>query len=65
MAGNKKMGEGTGTLATGSVESGLPAGAEQSQRAGALKKQLADKVRAEPAVAGRLVQAWIREAEKS
>jgi flagellar M-ring protein FliF len=65
IAGNKKMGEGTGTLATGSVEIGLPAGAEQSQRAGALKKQLADKVRAEPAVAGRLVQAWIREAEKS
>jgi flagellar M-ring protein FliF len=66
VAGNKKSNEpGAVPLAAGSIEIELPAGAEQAQRAGVLKKQLADKVKAQPATAGRLVQAWIREAEKS
>jgi flagellar M-ring protein FliF len=65
-AGHKKSNEaGAATLVAGGVEIELPAGAEQAQRAGVLKKQLADKVKAQPATAGRLVQAWIRETEKS
>ena len=38
----------------------LPAGAEQAKRASALKHQLSEKVKAEPAAASRLVQNWIR-----
>jgi flagellar M-ring protein FliF len=65
-SGNKKSNEaGAVPLATGSVEIELPAGTEQAQRAGALKRQLAAKVKAEPAAAGRLVQTWLRETEKS
>ena len=40
----------------------LPQVSEQSQMATALKKQLTDKVKSEPAAASRLVQSWIREA---
>jgi flagellar M-ring protein FliF len=66
MAQRKETGDpGAVTLAGGGVEIELPAGTEQARRAGTLKKQLADKVKAEPAAAGRLVQSWIREAEKS
>jgi flagellar M-ring protein FliF len=66
VAGNKKSNEAAAaTLATGNIEIELPAGAEQAQRAGALKRQLAEKVKAEPAAAGRLVQSWIRETGKS
>jgi flagellar M-ring protein FliF len=65
-AGHKKSNEaGAATLVAGGVEIELPAGTDQAQRAGILKKQLADKVKAQPATAGRLVQAWIRETEKS
>ncbi len=39
----------------------LPQGSEESRRAGALKKELADKIKAEPAAASRLVQTWIRD----
>lgn len=39
----------------------LPKGGEEAKRAAALKKELAEKVKAEPAVASRLVQNWIRE----
>lgn len=53
------------TSATAGVEIELPPGTEQARRATALKKQLADKVRTEPAAASRLVQSWIREDEKS
>jgi flagellar M-ring protein FliF len=66
IAQRKETGDpGAVTLAGGGVEIELPAGTEQARRAGTLKKQLADKVKAEPAAAGRLVQSWIREAEKS
>jgi flagellar M-ring protein FliF len=63
---NKKAHEpGTASLAPGGIEIELPTGSEQGQRAGILKKQLADTVKAEPAAAGRLVQTWIRETGKS
>jgi flagellar M-ring protein FliF len=65
-AGNKQSHEtGAATLAAGNIAIEPPAGAEQAQRAGVLKRQLADKVKAEPATAGRLVQSWIRETEPS
>ena len=38
-----------------------PQGSEEAKRAGALKKEIADKIKAEPAAAGRLVQTWIRD----
>ena len=43
------------------IEIEVPSGSEQSQRATALKKQLVERVKAEPAAASRLVQSWIRE----
>ena len=49
------------------AEAAMPAieiettGSEQARRAAALKKQLTEKVKAEPAAASRLVQTWIRE----
>ena len=51
----------------GSVLSGidLPAGGEEAKRAGVLKKELSDKIKAEPAAASRLVQTWIREQPKT
>ena len=36
---------------------------EEAKRAGALKKELADKIKAEPAGASRLVQGWMRESK--
>jgi flagellar M-ring protein FliF len=53
------------TMAAGNVEIELPPGTEQARRAAALKRQLTDKVKAEPAAASRLVQSWIREDAKS
>jgi flagellar M-ring protein FliF len=49
--------------AEGKIGSGtaLPSDTEDSRRAKQLKQQLTDKVKAEPAAAGRLVQAWMRE----
>jgi flagellar M-ring protein FliF len=41
----------------------LPQGSEEAKRAGALKKELADKIKAEPAGASRLVQGWMRESK--
>ena len=41
----------------------LPTGVKEAKRAAALKQQLVEKVRSEPAVASRLVQGWIREGE--
>ena len=49
--------------ASGAAEIELPAGAEGARRAAALKRQLTEKVKAEPATASRLVQTWIREEE--
>ena len=48
-------------VGAGSVQIELPPGTEEGQRAKALKKQLVDKVKAEPAAASRLVQSWLRE----
>jgi len=42
----------------------LPAGSEAAKRAGLMKKELADKIKAEPAAASRLVQTWMREKPK-
>jgi hypothetical protein len=39
----------------------LPPASEEARRAGALKKELGDKIKAEPAAASRLVQTWIRD----
>ncbi len=50
--------------ATQAVEIELPGASDQARRASALKKQLADKVRHEPAAASRLVQTWIRDTGK-
>jgi len=49
--------------AAGSAESGLelPEGSPEAKRAVLLKKQVADKIKAEPAAATRLVQSWIRD----
>ena len=42
----------------------LGTGTEDSRRAAELRKQLTEKVRAEPAVATRLVQSWMKDGEK-
>jgi flagellar M-ring protein FliF len=39
----------------------LPSASEEAKRAGALKKELGDKIKAEPAAASRLVQSWLHE----
>jgi flagellar M-ring protein FliF len=39
----------------------LPQGSEEAKRAGALKKEIGEKIKAEPAAASRLVQTWIRD----
>ncbi|MGA7560248.1 MAG: flagellar basal-body MS-ring/collar protein FliF [Terriglobales bacterium] len=43
----------------------LPRGSEEAKRAGTMKKELADKIKAEPAAASRLVQTWIRDPKGS
>jgi len=47
--------------AAAAVEIELPEGSEQDRRAATLKKQLTEKIKSEPAAAGRLVQSWIKE----
>lgn len=39
----------------------LPQGSEEAKRAVALKKEIGEKIKAEPAAASRLVQTWIRD----
>ncbi|HVO79390.1 MAG TPA: flagellar basal-body MS-ring/collar protein FliF [Terriglobales bacterium] len=56
----KELAEGAVAAASG-VEIELPAGNAGAKRASTLKKQLAEKVKTEPAAASRLVQSWIRE----
>ena len=46
---------------TEAVQIESPSGADDGRRAGALKRQLSEKVKSEPAAASRLVQSWIRE----
>ena len=43
----------------------LPAGSDEAKRAIALKRELGEKVKSEPAAASRLVQSWIREQPKA
>jgi flagellar M-ring protein FliF len=54
------------TTVSGSMASiELPPGSEEAKRALALKKELTDKIKSEPATASRLVQTWIREQPSS
>jgi len=55
-------GAGAGGIDLPGIE--LPAGSEEARRAGLLKRQLADKIKGEPANASRLVSTWIREKKK-
>jgi hypothetical protein len=41
----------------------LPAGSDEAKRAGAMRKELGEKIKAEPAAASRLVQTWIRDSK--
>lgn len=43
----------------------LPPGSEEARRATAIKKELSDKINAEPATASRLLQTWIRDQPKA
>ena len=43
----------------------LPQGSEEARRALAIKKELTDKIKSEPATASRLVQTWMREPAKN
>ena len=43
----------------------LPRGSEEAQRAGVLKKELTEKIKAEPAAASRLVQTWMHDQKPS
>ncbi|HVZ60967.1 MAG TPA: flagellar basal-body MS-ring/collar protein FliF [Terriglobales bacterium] len=52
---------GTGAQASLTAGSDMAALAAEHQRASALRKQFVEKIRAEPAVTGRLIQAWIQE----
>ncbi len=62
-AGKELVGDAIGTpgSATTLEAGGLPQSPEGAKRAAQLKHQLAEKIKAEPAVASRLVQSWIRE----
>ncbi len=51
----------TGASAAGNVLADLPQASDEAKRAGVLKKELGDKIKAEPAAAGRLVQSWIHD----
>ncbi len=51
------------SAAPASIE--LPAGSEEDRRATALKKELTDRIKSEPATASRLLQTWIRESHKA
>lgn len=57
----KGMGSGAGG---GEENLDLPAGSEEAKRAAQLKKQLTEKIKAEPIEASRLVQGWVREQGK-
>ena len=63
MARSSKELGGAATAAAVAVEI-EPPGAEQARRATALKRQLSEKVKTEPAVASRLVQSWMRDGGK-
>jgi flagellar M-ring protein FliF len=46
---------------SGNTLADLPQASDEAKRAGMLKKELGDKIKAEPAAAGRLVQNWIHD----
>jgi flagellar M-ring protein FliF len=57
---------GGASAADNSLESiDMPRGSDDAKRAGALKKELAEKIKAEPAAASRLIQTWIRDPKPS
>jgi flagellar M-ring protein FliF len=56
----KPLAAGAGS-GSGNVLADLPQASNESKRAGLLKKELSDKIKAEPAAAGRLVQSWIHD----
>jgi len=56
-----QSGAGGSAALTAEIE---PPGTEQARRATALKRQLSEKVKTEPAVATRLVQSWMRDGVK-
>ncbi len=60
---SKELAAAAGGAAAVAVEM-EPPGVEQARRATALKRQLSEKVKTEPAVASRLVQSWIRDGGK-
>jgi flagellar M-ring protein FliF len=51
----------TKPLPAGDVIADLPQATEDAKRAAVLKKELGEKIKAEPAAAGRLVQGWIHD----
>jgi flagellar M-ring protein FliF len=57
----KDLSKAGGAALAATLEAQLPEGTEEAKRATLLKRQLTDKVKAEPAAASRLVQTWIRE----
>ncbi len=59
LTGNTAVGEAGGGDLLSAIE--LPAGSEEAQRAGALKKEITDKIKAQPAATSRLVQTWIHD----
>jgi flagellar M-ring protein FliF len=63
MAQFKSSGAGPGSALPGSTGEAAPP--SDAQRASQLKKMLTDKVKAEPAVASRLVESWVREERES
>ena len=61
----EKLAQAAAAPVGGSVSVELPAGSEEAKRATALKKELTDKIKAEPATASRLLQSWIRDQSKA
>jgi flagellar M-ring protein FliF len=51
-------------IPAGGMELELPAGSDDAKRATTLKKEIAEKIKVEPATASRLVQSWIHEPKK-
>jgi flagellar M-ring protein FliF len=47
------------------IDLDLPAGSDEAKRAAALKKELSEKIKTEPAAASRLVQTWIRDQQRA
>lgn len=61
MVSGQGPGAASGQMLDANPEGGTPPAIEPVQRTLQLKKQLTEKIKAEPAAASRLVQSWIRE----